>query len=277
MPTIVGNIYTRDIIEIQMSEFLPPPKKMSWEFQLDQKYSTDRSILVTSGCSFTSSTLQLESAASWPGFVRDRCRFSHCIDYSYPGVGNEYIGDSILHYFSTVKNFNDHMVIVMWSGLDRKEKKLADNVHQPKLGNISYQLISNSHSNVRIIDTKEKSQLAQESANKMFEVSNYLSNLKVPFAFCSYSNLLFPPFIPKRDLTFEFDHKILDKITLRKLQSLPWVPKNPMQYLYEYAFTHDYLNSGDFFHPPVECNLEWTDQILLPAIAAQGLIKCSIE
>lgn len=245
---------------------------MSWEYQLDQRYSTNRSILVTSGCSFTASTQQLDSAASWPGYVRDRCRFSHCIDYSYPGAGNEYIGDSILHHFSTVKNFDDHMVIIMWSGIDRAEEKCINNDQQPRLGNVHYRL-----NRPIFIDSEKKSCLAQESANKMFEVSNYLSDLKVPFAFCFYSNLLFPPFIPKRDTTFEFDHKILDQATLEKLQSLPWVPKNPMQYLYEYAFTHDYLNSGDFFHPPVECNLEWTDQILLPAIAAQGLIKCSIK
>ena len=72
--------------------FLPVPKLLKWEYSLSQKYTCPESVLITSGCSFTSSTLQLDTAASWPGFVVDRCRFNYCIDYSFPGAGNEYIG-----------------------------------------------------------------------------------------------------------------------------------------------------------------------------------------
>jgi hypothetical protein len=79
--------------------FLPVPKLLKWNHSLSQKYTCTESVLLTSGCSFTSSTLQLDAAASWPGYVVDRCRFDYCIDYSFPGAGNEYIANSILNYF----------------------------------------------------------------------------------------------------------------------------------------------------------------------------------
>ena len=243
---------------------------MSWDYNLTQSYSTDKSILVTSGCSFTASTLQLEFAASWPGFARDRCRFDRCIDYSHPGSGNEYIGDSILHHFSKVDDATDHMAIVMWSGLDRIENKsTSESAPGPRLDNVAYTRIVDSTP----IDTATKKARCQQSIDKIVEVCDYLRNRNIPFAFSSYCNVLFPPYIPKGDTTFEFD-KFTDSDTLKKLRSLPWVSTNPMDHLYEYAFVNDY-GSGDGFHPPVECNLAWTDNVLLPGLEQQGLItKC---
>jgi len=253
-------------------KFLPVPKQMSWDYNLTQSYSTDKSILITSGCSFTASTLQLDFAASWPGFARDRCRFDHCIDYSYPGSGNEYIGDSILHHFSKVDDVKDYMAIVMWSGLDRIEtKSTSESAGGPRLDNVAYTRTVDSGP----IDTATKKARCQQSINKIFEVCDYLRSRNIPFAFSSYCNVLFPPYIPKGDTTFEFD-KFTDKATLNKLRALPWITTNPMDHLYEYAFVNDY-GSGDGFHPPVECNLAWTDNILLPGLEQQGLIKCSTK
>jgi len=250
---------------------LPVPKLMKWEHSLDQHYSCTNKILVTSGCSFTASTLQLDSAASWPGYVLDRCGFDHCIDYSYPGTGNEYIGDSILHFFSQISdsNIDQYMVIVMWSGIDRKEEKVADD-KMPNINGITYRRKEN-WSKLPLSDKEERSERAAKSASKILEVYEYLSKRKILFVFSLYSNLLFAPYIPKRDTTFEFDGYI-PKDLLNTLQSLPWIPKKPFDFLYEYAFVNDFLNQGDQFHPSVECNLKWTDQVLLPNMSNQGLI-----
>jgi hypothetical protein len=246
--------------------FLQVPKRMKWKYNLSQTHFSNKSILITSGCSFTASTQQLDSAASWPGYVRDRCRFDYCIDYSYPGSGNEYIGDSILHHFSEIDNVNDYFVIIMWSGIDRKEEKIKNIDWQPKIGDISYQRSKAQLSH------ELRCQYANESADKMFKLYKYLTERNISFVFTSYVNLLFPPYIPKRDNTVEFDN-LVDVDTLTKLKSLPWVPTNPMDYLYEYAFVNDYLTTGDYFHPPVECNLLWTDNILLPTMVKQGFIQ----
>jgi len=248
--------------------FLQVPKKMAWEYNLDRSHSTDKSILVTSGCSFTASTQQLESAASWPGFTKDRCRFDYCIDYSYPSIGNEYIGDSILYHFSQIIDASNYMVIIMWSGLDRVEQKNTDvTVTGPRLGKVSYTRINDSTS----INTDTKKLRCQKSINKIVEVYNYLRNRNISFAFSSYCNVLFPPYIPKMDTTFEFD-KFTDYNTLKTLRELPWVTTDPMDHLYEYSFANNYT-SGDQFHPSVECNLAWTDNVLLPGLEKQGLIK----
>ena len=250
---------------------LPVPKLMKWEHSLDQHYSCPNKTLVTSGCSFTASTLQLDSAASWPGYVLDRCRFDHCIDYSYPGAGNEYIGDSILHFFSQISDneIDQYMVIIMWSGIDRKEEK-AEGDKMPNINGITYRR-KEDWPKLSPSDREERSKRAAESASKILEVYEYLCKRKILFVFTLYSNLLFAPYIPKRDTAFEFDGYI-SKDLLNTLQSLPWIPKEPMNFLYEYAFVNDFLNQGDQFHPPVECNLKWTDQVLLPNMSNQGLI-----
>ena len=240
---------------------------MRWSHSLDQRYSCDQTILVTSGCSFTSSTTQLDTAASWPGYVVDRCRFDHCIDYSYPGAGNDYIGDSILYHFKdmTDTELSKHFVIVMWSGIDRVESKIANSSAQPNLGGICYS---------RLANTNGASEQAQRSYDKIFEIYNYLSGRKINFAFTFYSNLLFPPYIPKRDTTKEFDNW-LTQDQLNNLKKLSWVPTRPMDFLYEYAWRNDYLNHGDQFHPPSAANLSWTDSVLLPGLEKQQLISRS--
>jgi hypothetical protein len=249
---------------------LPVPKLLKWLYSVDQRYSCPQRILVTSGCSFTAPPI-LNTAVSWPGYVLDRCRFDHCIDYSYPGAGNEYIGDSILHFFSQVPDhdINNYMVIVMWSGIDRKEEKMVD-TKMPNLNGITYRRKEN-WPKLPPTNKEERSKRAAESAGKILEVYEYLSKRKISFAFAFYANVLFAPYIPKRDTTFEFDDYISPSL-LKQLQNLPWVTRKPFEFMYEYAFKKDLLSLDDQFHPNFECNLKWADEVLLPNLLAQRLI-----
>ena len=241
---------------------------MQWNYSLDQKYFCDSTILVTSGCSFTSSTTQLATAASWPGYVLDRCRFDHCIDYSYPGAGNDFIGDSILHHFKDVvdSDLSNYFVIVMWSGIDRVESKILNPLEQPNLGGVCYRRLLKTEYSAGV-----ESEQAQRSYNKILEIYRYLTDRKINFAFTFYSNLLFPPYIPKRDTTREFDYW-LNQPQLDTLKKLSWMPTEPMDFLYEYSWRNDYLNNGDHFHPTSNASLSWTDDILLPCMQKQNLI-----
>mgnify|MGYP003344898755 CR=1 FL=1 len=127
---------------------LPVPKYLNWPLtqSIQQHYNCDFDCLVTSGCSFTSSTTWLEGAASWPGYVRDRSGIQSCIDMSFPGVGNRYIADSIKY---AIENYCESysckkiLVIVMWSGIDRvesicEENSPLNNKVNPCLGNKFY-------------------------------------------------------------------------------------------------------------------------------------------
>jgi hypothetical protein len=252
--------------------FLPIPKLLQWTPSLSQRYSCTQKILVTSGCSFTSSTLQLATAASWPGYVLDRCRFDQGIDYSYPGAGNEYIGDSILTHFANVPDneVDQYMVIIMWSGLDRLEDKILGE-KMPNLNGVTYQRVKDADPLAPLVLSKQqKIDRTATSANKMFEVFEYLTRRKIAFVFTLYSNLLFPPYVPKRDTTFEFDN-FLPKEQLKKLRAWPWIPSQPMDFLYEYMVVNNFGTEDDF-HPLAECNLSWTDNILLPGLQKQNLI-----
>lgn len=240
------------------TQFLPVPKLLNWDRILDQHYSIPQRILLTSGCSFTSSTLQLEGPASWPGFVKDRCGMDHVVDYSFPGAGNEYIGDSILYHLNSTDNVDDYFVAVMWSGLDRQSIK-TNLGGQPLLGNITY-------------TTKQRQDCAQASADKVLEVYNYLVSRSIPFVFTFYANVLFPPYFPKRDTTPNFEGHV-DNATLSAIQALAWVPNVSEQFLFEYALITGDLDQGDGFHPTRDGNLAWTDNILLRALCSRGQIQ----
>lgn len=243
-------------------EFLRPPKLLNWERQLRQEYTCDQSLLITSGCSFTASTTQLESAASWPGYVKDRCGFKSCIDMSYPGVGNRYIKDSVINAVEQCRHPEDVLIIVMWSGLDRVES-LVNGAGQPTLNGVSYQRIDSE------LDTQ---QLIDQNAEYILDLSEYLNNNGIQYAFTTYINLLHEPYIPVRDTTPRLtDYHNQDKI--KQVSNKINFPKTGSDYLYEWAFLNNYLNFGDRYHPPVEANLKWTDSVLLPNLKQLGIIE----
>jgi len=243
---------------------LSVPKILKWNWNLSQQYSSERSILITSGCSFTSSTIDLSCASSWPGYMRDRCRFEHVEDWSYPGVGNFYISQSIIEAIESKSDSekNQCFVAVMWSGLDRIE--CVTNINQrPKLESGSYQY--------KKVNTLTKSEQAMLSYKYIKATQEILEKYNVPYAFTFYMNLLFPPFIPARDNTHRFynhvDNTIIDD--LNKLHTL----SSGQDCLYDFSFYNDYIEqSTDQYHPIDKCTLDWTDRIWLPALARQGLI-----
>jgi hypothetical protein len=95
-------------------------------------------------------------------------------------MGNQYIGDSIQYHVEslTEDQTKDLFVVIMWSGLDRKDTKTQSN-HQPKLGEFSYTTTQSNFDQVA------------KSAEKIKELYQYLSNKKIPFVFTFYANVLF--------------------------------------------------------------------------------------
>jgi hypothetical protein len=178
-------------------------------------------------------------------------------------MGNEYISDSIIYHISnlTKDELKNYMVIVMWSGIDRIDRKeIGDK--QPSINNVSYQMDRAVGDDIK--------QTAQQSADKIFELYDFLSERSIPFVFSFYCNLIYPPYIPKRDSTPEFDNYV-SKETLKKLRDLPWIPKNPMDFMFEFGFRNNLLDD-DLFHPSMKNSEHWADQILLPEMFNRKLI-----
>ena len=155
----------------------------------------------------------------------------------------------------------------MWSGIDRVESVCLETSPlngkvNPCLGNKFY-------------CRETKAFCTQESAVASKEIilnlKQYLEELDITLLFTSYANVLFSPFVPKRDTTGHFPD-FLTKTELNQLESIPWIPNNGMDYLYEWAWKNEFLNTGDYFHPPNEANFQWTDEILLPQMAERNLI-----
>lgn len=252
--------------------FLPVPKIMQWDWNLSQKYHCDKKILITSGCSFTASTRVLNCASSWPGYMRDRCKFDYAIDWSYPGAGNRYIADSIIASIESLSEAEKQniFVAIMWSGIDREEE-VVQSKQQPCINDASYQRTS-----VRERGTSKVIQTLL-SYERICKTQQYLKSHNIPFAFTFYINLLFAPCLPSRDTTHTFE-PFLDSKRLKHLQSLSWLPKNPKNYLYDFSFYNHYIDqSSDFFHPTASCVLDWTDNVWLPALEEKGLIVRQLD
>ena len=257
------------------------PKYLCWRHShLEQTYQCGYHRLITSGCSFTSSTLYLRGAASWPGFVRDRCGIDLAIDMSFPGAGNRYISDSIRYAADELcrdADTQDILVVVMWSGLDRAER--IENIdHHTQIQQYRYPILGRTGYK-RISDCDPQAlteQMRQDATQQSFELItgtlSWLQERGIASVFTSYANLLYPPFLPKRDTTHHWQD-YLDQDRIDQLQAISWVPNQGLDYLYEYSFVHDYLETGDHFHPPERAIQEWTDHVLLPTIASQHLIS----
>jgi hypothetical protein len=169
---------------------------------------------------------------------------------SYPGMGNDYIRESVMDQVDS-----NCLVIIMWSGLDRKAQQMSP----PR----------------PLVTHKLTDQEIQRRVMMSFEVIQQLKTdlvqKNIDHVFTQYINLLYPPFVAWRDTTPTWIQH-LDRKQLRQVSKIIDVPDCPEQYLYDYAFFNNHLDRGDGFHPPVECNLDWTDKVLLPAVAAKGLI-----
>jgi len=164
------------VIPNSNTEWLDPPKFFRWIPQLSPQYTTNCDVLITGGCSFTASTNQTESAASWPGFVKDRCGLDLCIDTSYPGYGNFAIRDNV---FQAVEQseYKNPLVVVMWSGLDRN----------PEMGT------------------------PEQSIQAILDLKKYLKGKKIQHVFTTYLNMFYPPFVPVRDSTPRYADYDIDK------------------------------------------------------------------
>lgn len=252
-----------------------PPRLLQWDSGfLQQEYKSEKSVLVTAGCSFTASDYT-DTPASWPGFMIDRVGFDHGIDLSSPGVGNEYITNSVVDYVERTSQteLDKTMIIVCWSGLDRLESLFhSKSDYSAAIENIHHKRLYNSVDldPSRLIDLNLAKGEILRSWKNIILLQSYLAQKKISFGFSFYCNMFNPPFLPKRDLTPEF----IGNLSQEKINSLlecNWIHPHT-DCLFEFCFYNDCL-SEDLFHPSREGYIRWVDQILLPNLLSKNLIK----
>lgn len=237
-----------------MSDWIKPPKRIAWDHTLSQSYTCQYPNLLVSGSSFTAIGYNYDNqAASWPGYVYERCRLNQVIDQSYPAVGNRYISDSIIDTINslTSEDFKRYFVVVMWNS--------SDIIGTPDV---------NKKTNLDICNTGT----ATETHELIVKTADFLHNHNIPFVFTFYANLIYPPFLPRRDSNINLN-KLLSASQIKDIENKNLIPKNQKDFFYDFAFFNDVLDQEEQYHPNINGRLKWTDNVLLPNLALAGIIK----
>jgi len=231
-----------------MINWILPPRLLTWPKTLEQRYSSQRKIALVSGASFTSGTNQTTVAASWPGYIYERCELESVIDLSYPQMNNQYIGDSIIDAVElmSLPQKNNTFVIVMWNGIqhhtqDTQEENTESNKNWPVINGKIY--------DPTIITNQNISDRAQQDYKIICKTGDYLKNYNIPYAFTFYANILFPPLIPTADSLQKF-YKNINADKIKKIQSYNLIPADQKLYLYDYTFFNDQFDE-DGYHPNI--------------------------
>jgi len=248
-----------------MTQWMLPPKQLKWAKSLEQKYISPRKKCLVSGSSFTVGTNQTNVAASWPGYVYERCALEEVIDLSYPAMNNHYIGESVIDWLQTtsLKEKNDFFAVVMWNGIFNNMGKnievnvwptINEKIYTPDYRSVKNNIFANVNQNFEII----------------CRTGDFLKSNYIPYAFTFYANILFPPLLPTEDGLIKF-YKNLSNDNITKIQRYNLIPTLKESYLYDYTFFTDQFDT-DGYHPNINARLSWTDQVLLPELVQLGIL-----
>jgi len=214
--------------------------------------------LVVGGCSFTYNISDTDSS-SWPYYTRDKCGFDQVYDCSVEAAGNYQILTSVMYTLEEqdLDPLNT-MIIVMWSGYNRDSKIVSDYVksNSGPIYNYTDQVFSVATTG----QNHQKNQQSQALENYIYVTAlyNYLKNQRYQFVFLDFVD----PKIPNRGNTFDIT-EFLPKKLKKKFSKM----FSNIENFYTYCVKHDLLQQDDF-HPTMQGHLEWTHNVLVPALPA---------
>ena len=255
-----------------------PAKHRSLRSVFPQEYSATLPNLLVSGCSYTWNNSE-EHPVTWPYYLRDIVGFTEVFDCSQAGSGSNLAYTSIINELECNVSLTPEntMVIVMWSSLPRIDilapKKLVDSWanmpthvfdYQQRFSNLSIWWRESPENTNREVE-KLRSQYQKiigpgpqilQSIINIIALHNYLKNR-------GFKSVL---------LTWElFDEIELSDIDSHLTQRIKELIA-PIETLGEYATRTQSRILGDG-HPSVHAHLNWTQQVLIPYLHSQQIIK----
>lgn len=227
--------------------------------------------LVVGGCSFTY-TYPTNIPTTWPYYLRDLGGFKEVFSCAMPGVGNNFILQSIVWGLETNKlPPKDTLVVVMWSGNDREDTIFSDNAIDNS-ANYVYNYTNNvchgatggssrdGDGNTNwfgyrdIHKYKSFESRAVENALWKIQLKRYLDASGYQSIFIDFLD----PTIPNRTNNFDIVKFLPD--TIKETYSMIM---DPVQDMYSFCLKKMLLSDDDF-HPSPDGNLAWTREILIP-------------
>lgn len=243
-----------------------------------QRYNSNFSNLVVSGCSFTINESP-NSHVSWPNCLAIWSGMN-IKNLAVCGAGNKHIADSIILYLEKNKpNPKNTLVIAMWSGIDRINW-IVDKTMMPvdKDWRFVYdydcfnELLSSSkkYNNSKVKDAFNHYKLFQtnktEALNSWLAIeslTNYLKANRYTYLYTAFQNIF-------TGTTFDFENH-LRSIGL-SINKDNWFPTEYNSFLGEYAKIKK-LTAADGWHPSVECHELWVEEILVPEFINRKIIS----
>ena len=246
---------------------------------------------MVSGCSFTNDYLH----KTWPNYVQEFYEIDRLINLSFPGAGNYYISESIIQTLLKLDlNIDETLVIVMWSGLVRKDIcvskeffDMVDHKYKEELAGQHYIFSGgrmgpwakySSPENILLkpaFDTiykiSDEKSLAHESLSHMVKTQRFLEKHNYKYNFMSFVNYWqnIPGILGRSDdFSMTFYNKE-DPLLKELTDNWIWADSDK-NCIFEYAKKFNTL-CDDNFHPTEQGQQQFTEDIIIPAI--QGYFK----
>ena len=241
--------------------------------------------LLVSGCSFTNDY----KFKTWPRYLHDIKPDTQLYDVSFPGAGNHYIAESVIQTILT-NNLDpaDTLVMVMWSGVSRKDLLVSKEFYElldpscktqvfgacfahsgGQLGQWAFKeppavLLKPLFEN--LYKSSDKETMGHESLSSMVRLRDFLEQRNFSYKFMSYVNYWqdTADYIGK-NLDFSLTHYNRNDPLLDNLgNNWIWVDSD-YGCFYEYAKQLKQLDVDDF-HPAQIVHKSFAEDIILPHV-----------
>ena len=224
--------------------------------------------LIVSGCSFTAG----RDDSGWAYYIGKKLGSTNIVNCGLSGAGNYHISQSIkwtieLNEPDPAETF----IIVMWSGMDRDDEIIMSselNFYPSKYNftnEVATGITGGSHEfnmtnmkNLSLKQLRTSKSLESRSIENYLYISSlyyYLKAKGYQFMFLNFVD----PAVPSRTMNFNIK-KYLPKNLVKNLDQFidPTV-----ETIHTWCVKHDLL-AGDDFHPSIDGDLSWVDNILFP-------------